>query len=91
MSYSFSITADSKDEAGVKVEAELAHVVLTQPVHEHDRQAAQNVAEAFIDLLTEPQPGEHFVVSVNGSLGRRSEGHFLHANVAVAASIQPKT
>lgn len=37
MSYSFSITAESKDEAGKKVEAELAKIVEAQPVHDFDR------------------------------------------------------
>jgi hypothetical protein len=44
MSYSFSITAKTKGEAGEKVEAELAKVVNGQPSHEADRQAAQDAA-----------------------------------------------
>jgi hypothetical protein len=54
MSYSFSVTASSKDEAGKKVDAELANVVNGQPTHKHDRQAAQDAAEAFINVLREP-------------------------------------
>lgn len=41
MSYSFSVTADNKDDAGKKVEAELTKVVASQPEHEFDRQGEQ--------------------------------------------------
>lgn len=91
MSYSFSITANTKDEAGVKVEAELANVVNGQPVHQADRQAAQNAAESFINMLADPGETECIVVSVSGSLGWRAEGVFTSANVNVSASLWPRT
>lgn len=91
MSYSFSVRASTKDDAGVKVEAELATVVAGQPVHEADRQAAQDTAEAFIDVLRDPSDSEEIVVSVSGSLSWSEANVFTGAAVSVNAHIQPKT
>jgi hypothetical protein len=91
MSYSFSITAKTKDEAGLKVEAELAKVVDQQRSHSADRQAAQDAAEAFIDVLADPGEGEEIFVSVNGSVayyGHTAPHRFTSASVSVNASIQ---
>ena len=87
MSYSFSITAYTKDDAGVKVEAELGKVVLAQPAHEADRQAAQDAAEAFIDVLREPAEGEIINVSMSGSLSWQTDNVFTGAGVNVNAWI----
>jgi hypothetical protein len=91
MSYSFTIKADTKDEAGVKVEAKLGEVVNAQPAHEADRQAAQNAAEAFIEVLREPNADECVNVSVSGSLSWSEEKVFTGANVSVHAYLGPKT
>lgn len=88
MSYSFGITAATKDEAGVKVEAELAKVVENQPSHAADRQAAQDAAEAFIDVLKEPAEGECINVSMCGSLGWTDANNFTHASVNVSAYVR---
>lgn len=90
MSYSFSVTAASKDEAGVKVEAELAKVVELQPPHAADRQAAQDAAEAFIGLVREPGEGECITVSVCGSLTWQTDDVFTGASVSVHAYVGPK-
>ncbi len=87
MSYSFAITAVTKDEAGVRVEEQLELVVGSQPVHARDRQAAQDVAEAFIDMLPEPSDGERVAVSVWGSLSYRADDTFTSASVGVTATI----
>ncbi len=91
MSYSFSIKADSKDEAAKLVEAELAKVVEQQPVHAADYQAAQEVAEGFIAILADPGESEQISVSVYGSLSWRTEGVLTGANVNVSASIVQRT
>lgn len=91
MSYSFRITASSKDEAGVMVEAELGNVVNAQPSHAADRQAAQDAAEAFIDVLREPGEGECVGVSMSGSLSWQTEGVFTSASVNVNVWVGPKT
>jgi hypothetical protein len=90
MSYSFSITADTKDKAGVKVEAELAKVVNGQPSHESDRQAAQDAAERFIDVLRDLREGEHIGLSMSGSLSWQETGVFTGASVNISAYIAPK-
>ena len=51
MSYSFNVRASDKSEAMDKVIAELDKVVVNQPVHAKDRDAARRAAEAFIDIL----------------------------------------
>lgn len=93
MSYSFSVTAATKDEAGKKVEEQLAQVVAGQPVHDFDRQTAQDAAEAIIEHLASPGEGQEVCVYVSGSLGWNSEpaaNNFTSANVSVTASIRDK-
>lgn len=90
MSYSFNVTADTKDQAGEMVEAELGKVVLTQPVHDNDRQAAQDAAEAAINLLVEPKDGECVRVSVSGYLSWVAENAFVSASINVTVGIGPK-
>ena len=91
MSYSFGITAATKDEAGVKVEAELGKVVIAQPSHEADRQAAQDAAEAFIDVLKEPAEGEQITVYMSGSLQWTNDNVFVGASVNVNVYVGPKS
>jgi hypothetical protein len=94
MSYSFSITAASRDEAGKKVEEQLALVVSSQPSHGADRQAAQDAAEAFINTLTEPGENEQVSVNMSGSLGWRGsvdDGVFTHASINISAAIVSKS
>lgn len=96
MSYSFAVRAATKDEAGKKVEEELGKVVASQPVHDFDRQAAQDAAEAFIEKLVDPAEGQEVFVYVSGSLGWKdvgddAAGKFASANISVQASIQPKS
>lgn len=90
MSYSFSIQAATKDEAGIKVETELGKVVTSQPSHAADRQAAQNAAEAFIDVLREPGEGQHIGVSMSGSLSWQAADVFTGASVNISAFIARK-
>ena len=93
MSYSFIVTADTKDDAGKKVEEQLGQVVASQPSHEFDRQVAQNAAEGFIDVLADPKEGEEIYVSVVGSLswsGDPAPNVFSNASVSVHASVRTK-
>lgn len=90
MSYSFSVSAKTKDAAGVEIEKALAIVVASQTMHEADRQAAQDAAQRFIDLLREPHEGEHVVVSMSGSLSWYEGGAFTGASVNISAYIAPK-
>jgi hypothetical protein len=90
MSYSFSIKADTKDDAGVKVEAELGKVVANQPSHAADRQAAQDAAEAFIDVVRDPAEGECIGVTMSGSLSWQADNVFTGASVNVSAWVERK-
>lgn len=92
MSYGFIVVADSKDEAGQKVSVELSKVVETQAVHGNDAKAAQDVVEAFIEILADPDENEQVRVSVSGSLNWRDgdQAFFTGACVSVQASLQPK-
>lgn len=96
MSYSFSIKASTKDEAGSKLEAELANVVNGQPVHAADRQAVQDAAYAFINMTREPTDSEDIHVYVSGSLSWNYNADaptpeiFTGANVGVSVSLRSK-
>jgi len=87
MSYSFSVTANTKDEARAKIVVELDNVVSTQPTHEADKQAAYNTADAFIGLLADPSDAELVTVNVCGYLSWRDAGVFTAASVSVTAGI----
>lgn len=95
MSYSFRIKADTKGDAGDQVAAELGKTVELQPIHATDRQATQNAAAAFIDVLRDPEPGEQIVLTVTGSVAWTGAdvltGVSIHAaSVSIAAAIVPK-
>lgn len=85
MSYSFTVTAATKDEAKQKIAAEFDNVVSGQPVHTADRDAAQTAANAFVDVLADPVDGEEIRVSVHGSVAWQGEGNFTHSNIGVSA------
>lgn len=91
MSYSFSVRGATKSDASAAIATELVKVVGSQPVHEADKQAAQDTADRFIGLLRDPGDSEQVGVSVSGSLSWREPGVFTVANVSVYASIVPKT
>lgn len=68
MSYSFSVRAASKDEVKTMISEKMDEIVQNQQMHVHDRDAAVDAAEAFIDLVTVPE-GRELTVSMNGSVG----------------------
>lgn len=96
MSYSFSVRAATKSDAVVRVAAELAKVVASQPIHAADQAQAQAVAETFILVVDEPSDGFELSISVSGWLQWRaaehatSAGPFTGANVSVSVSIVAK-
>lgn len=93
MSYSFSITADTKGGAASQVANALAEVAKAQSVHAADERIAANAAYAFIGVLKEPGDGECVVVSMSGSLGWRDPGpgSFTNASVNITAYITQKS
>ena len=90
MSYSFQFKADTKAEAGFKIALELDNVVLAQPTHAADRDAAVDAARAFVAILKEPAEGECIGVSMTGSLSWRDADTFTGASVNISAYIAPK-
>ena len=94
MSYSFVVSATSKNEAKQKIADEFAKVVLSQPTHESDQIAAVAVGQAFIDVLEDPKEGQEIYVHMNGSLGwhhGRFPKELTHASVSVNASLRAKS
>jgi hypothetical protein len=87
MSYSFSMVAKSKAEAIEKVKAEFDGIVLSQPSHGTDRDAAESAVTALIAVLTEVGENEKLTVSVSGSLGWRAEGVFTSSNLSIQTYI----
>lgn len=67
MSYSFSVKANTREEAKAKVAEQLTGVVAGQPSHSADMKQAQAAADAFIDLLGEDDSKE-VLVNMSGSL-----------------------
>lgn len=90
MSYSFNLTAATKAEAIEKVAVALNGVVLQQPEHEADSRQTLATAEAYINMLTDPDENQVVYVNVSGSLGWRSEGVYISSNVSVSCSVLTK-
>jgi hypothetical protein len=94
MSYSFSVTALTKDEAKQKVAEQFAYVVNNQPCHAVDKDAALTVANAFIDLLSDVTDGHEINVSMNGCSLRwnhNAPDKYVAAGVNVSAGIRART
>ena len=94
MSYSFGIVALSKAAALAAVAVKLDEVVAQQPIHEHDRAAAEAQATAVVELVPEPAEGEEIVVGVCGYVqwqGTYPDNHKINAvNVNVTASLRAR-
>jgi hypothetical protein len=67
MSYSFDVTASTKDEAKAKVAEQFATVVAQQPNHAKDQAAILANVSAVIDLLAD-DPEQDIHVDCHGSL-----------------------
>ena len=93
MSYSFLITADTKEEATGKIRDQFDAVVASQPIHAADKEAAVIAAQAFVRILADPHEGDEIYVNVYGSLGWRydSPDEFLSAGLTINASLRNKS
>lgn len=67
MFYGFSVRAATREELSDLIEAEFDKIVALQPIHDADREAAQNAAEGFVSALPDTE-GMEFSVSVSGSV-----------------------
>lgn len=92
MSYSFSVAADTKAQAVQKVREQFDSIVVAQPTHAADKDAAVMVAATFVAFLADPHEGDEVHVSMSGSLGWKHDvpEEFLHANISVNASLRNK-
>lgn len=91
MSYSFNVRAATKEAALQKVGEELDKIIVGQPMHSNDRDAAVATAKAFLAILPDDPEGREFSVSVNGSIGWSQGGPHVASvisGVGVGVSIQ---
>ncbi len=90
MSYSFNVTAASKEAAKAEVASKFAEIVSGQPIHERDNAGAVAAANAMIDLLSDPTEESVVVVVMSGYLSWMNEDTFTGASVKIDANIRPK-
>jgi hypothetical protein len=92
MSYSFTARGATKDAAKAAAAAEFDQVVVSQPTHQADKDAALAATNAYVDLLTDLEDGKEIVVSVNGYLSWTDfDGKaFVTSSLSVTASITEK-
>ena len=91
MSYSFSITGETKAAARARIERELEQVVIAQAVHKVDRDQAQIAANAVLDVLPNANEGEVYAVTVSGYVSWKEVGdvkQITGASIQVSASIK---
>lgn len=89
MSYSFSVKADTKDDAIHMVADQLDQIVTSQPIHAADRHQALDAAHAFIAVL-QPTDTECINVSMSGSLSWRDADTFTGASLNIRAYVSVK-
>jgi hypothetical protein len=92
MSYSFNVRGASRAVAVAAAMAELDKVVVQQPAHAHDRDAAMATITAFAALVPEPEEGNALSLNVSGyvsySTGANGEPTtYSGAHVSVSAAI----
>lgn len=95
MSYSFTVTAPTKEEAKQKISDQMAVVVQNQPDHKLDEVAAVAAGSAFVDLLGDVPDGHEVLVSMHGSVGwsqTEQDGPktYINAGVGVSAGFKRK-
>lgn len=92
MSYSFNVRASTKAAAKFAVREQFENVVVkNQECHKRDVEQACAAADAFIDLLDDPQDRDEIAVFMSGSLMGDWQGtdvvRTYGANISVAASL----
>lgn len=89
MSYSFGVRAANKSAAKSQVAAELAKVVLAQPIHARDQAQAQAAVDSIIELLRDDDTMD-VAVNVSGSVSWVADESLNSANVSVSAYLADK-
>lgn len=93
MSYSFIVTADNKSDATKKIREQFDTVVVSQPYHAADKEAAVVAAQTLVRLLADPKDGDEIYVSMCGSIGWKNDAtdELLHANVSIDTHLRAKS
>jgi hypothetical protein len=86
LSYSFSKTGATKAIVLALVKHELENVVAQQPIHSADQAQAMAVAEAFIEIIPDPNENQDVAISLNGSVSWISGGT-AQPDVVTGASV----
>lgn len=93
MSFSFNVRGANKAEALEAVKAEMAKVVAAQPIHAHDADSVQAVAETYVAQIPDPAADQAVLLGVSGWLqwqGSEEEPRFTGASVSVSATLIAK-
>lgn len=88
MSYSFNVKAATKGEAGKAVAEKLGEVVANQPIHEADRQVAQDAAEGVLNALRD-DPDQGISITVSGSCWGGDDG-LANVSLNISASLSAR-
>jgi hypothetical protein len=93
MSYSFTVAADTKDEAIRRIREKFDAIVKAQPSHASDREAAVVAAQTLVRLLAEPAEDDEVYVIMNGSLSWNADApnEFLNAGLGVNVMLRKKS
>lgn len=89
MSYSFSVTGSTKEEAIEAAKEEMDKVVVNQPPHAADAPAVAAAVNAFVELLAD-DTSKKVGVSVHGSLSWKGSDPAISiagANLSVTVSL----
>lgn len=91
MSFSFAISATSKEAVREAASAEMDKIISGQPDHAHDKDAVVNACAAYADLLNGFEDGDTISVSVSGSLGWSSSSGEHHKYTGAGLSISARS
>lgn len=89
MSYSFTVAADTKLDANRQIREQFHAVVVAQPNHAADQEAAVVAGQSLVTLLAAPREGEEICVNMSGSLSWQHD-EFRSASLSVNAWLRTK-
>jgi len=92
MSYSFSMSAPTKEDAIRQIEEKFAGVVESQPSHAADKEAAVTAAQALVGIVSDPPESSEILVAMHGSLSWNFVPEMITAaSVSIVISLRAKT
>ena len=91
MSYSFGITASTKDEAKAKVAEEFEAILAYQPTHAKDKAQALANADAAIDILRDDVTLDIRVACYGSLIWHADPDQISGVTLHAEASLVPKT